>query len=346
LEDGLSDHPRTVLIGGTGRSGTNLVKNVLAAQARCAALPFESRFVTDPDGTVPTLALLRHAWSPFTGAAALQRHFALLNRVGHRSPRDRLACKVKQVGGRLGRPVRLGAYAEWELARWFPGYWQATDQLRQDLAAFVFPARWVGSASVFRRPSPRAIATDDRAGLATAAFSQFLNRIYTDFLQARGAEVYVDDNTFNLVFSDWLHRLLPQAVFVDVRRDPRDVVVSYLEQGWAPDTLQQAAAYYQAVVRRSDAATAKLPPARKVILTLDEIAAAPKAVATRISRAIDFPPDTFDFTADPVRPASLGRWKTALSAADANWLTSTLENEIDDYQALTRSSVPGFVTAT
>ena len=340
------DHPRTVLIGGTGRSGTNLVKNVLAAHARCCALPFESRFVTDPDGTVPTLALLQHSWSPFTGASALERHFALLNRVGRRSHRDRIACTVKRVGERLGTPVRLGTYAEWELEQWFPGYWQATGELRQDLAAFGFPARWVGSKYLFQRPVPQPIAHDDREGSASAAFSNFLNTIYTNFLQARAAEVYVDDNTFNIVFADWLHRLLPQAVFVDVRRDPRDVVVSYLEQGWAPDTLEQAVAYFRAVLRRSDDAMATVPQDRKLSVTLDEIAGAPSAVSRRISQAIDFPPDSFDFTADPVRPASLGRWKTALSAAEATWLTSTLHNEIRAYQALTRKSVQGFVADT
>jgi len=324
----------SVLIGGSGRSGTNLVKNVLLGHERCCGLPFETRFVTDPDGTVPTLALLRCAWSPYTAASAFERHMALLERVGKRSGIDRLACKGKEMVGRFGRQVRLGRYAEWELERWFPGYWELGDRLRSDLKSCGFSGRWVGSSALYRRGGPRSISADDGRGDALGAFSQFLNSLYGGFLEKESAELYIDDNTFNVLYADWLHELLPRAIFVDVRRDPRDVVVSYMEQSWAPDEIADAAAYCKMVLRRSSRAIAAVPADQVVTLTLDEMADEPVVVSEKLSKMIGLESGAVDFSTDPVRRVSLGRWQRALPEADAEWLSSILEEEILEYQGI------------
>jgi hypothetical protein len=41
---------KMILIGGTGRSGTSIVKEILANHPDASSLPFEYRFIIDPDG--------------------------------------------------------------------------------------------------------------------------------------------------------------------------------------------------------------------------------------------------------------------------------------------------------
>lgn len=48
--------PRMIFVGGTGRSGTHVVANLIAKQPRFALVPVEVRFHTDPDGFPGLLA--------------------------------------------------------------------------------------------------------------------------------------------------------------------------------------------------------------------------------------------------------------------------------------------------
>ena len=50
---------RTILIGGTGRCGTNLLKNIFTNHSSVVTLPFEQRFFIDRLFGLQTLDLSR-----------------------------------------------------------------------------------------------------------------------------------------------------------------------------------------------------------------------------------------------------------------------------------------------
>ena len=43
---------KVIFIGGSGRSGTNILRKLLSKHSQVASLPFEHRFIIDPDGII------------------------------------------------------------------------------------------------------------------------------------------------------------------------------------------------------------------------------------------------------------------------------------------------------
>ena len=54
-----------ILVGGTGRCGTSILKEILATHPNAASLPFEYRFIIDPDGIIDFYASYTATWSPY-----------------------------------------------------------------------------------------------------------------------------------------------------------------------------------------------------------------------------------------------------------------------------------------
>ena len=46
----MSAEPNILFVGGVGRSGTSVTRQVLGLHPQVANLPFEYRFIIDPDG--------------------------------------------------------------------------------------------------------------------------------------------------------------------------------------------------------------------------------------------------------------------------------------------------------
>jgi hypothetical protein len=63
---------KMIFVGGTGRSGTSIVKELIAAHPGAASLPFEYRFIIDPDGLVDFYTSYTAAWSPYLADRTLK----------------------------------------------------------------------------------------------------------------------------------------------------------------------------------------------------------------------------------------------------------------------------------
>ena len=134
-----------LLIGGPGRSGTNIMKDVLRSHPLVFGLPFETRFTVDPDGLAPTLRLLRSSWSLFVAEQALRRLDGLLSRVAGRSFIDRAAAVGERVMGKMGRAFTHRAYREWDMAKVFPGFARHKEELIADLTLRQYEGEWAGA---------------------------------------------------------------------------------------------------------------------------------------------------------------------------------------------------------
>ncbi|WP_374764530.1 sulfotransferase family protein [Yunchengibacter salinarum] len=292
------NEPDVVFIGGTGRCGTSILRTVLGEQPGCTALPFEHRFLIDPDGLVDFMACAGNIWSPYHYDRRLKRlHAFLMTLAGDESD---------------GPP-----YRGWELDRHFPGFRHHAEQLIDRLTAFRYPARWVGGmadeGTLWFAPCP------DADSLLTACRA-FAWATITGLLEKTGARVYVEDNTFNLLHAPWLHALFPSARFVHVVRHPFDVVRSFQAQRWCPDDLDQAIAFYRAVMDRILRQTESLPKACFVTQTHEAFTGAPAATIHRLARQLGLPDTTGDHTtavhhrpAADIPPDDRARMATALA---------------------------------
>jgi hypothetical protein len=317
MEDGVNPVP-VLLIGGPGRSGTNILKDVLRAHPAVHALPFETRFPVDPDGLVPALRSLRSDWTPFTAERTLERLESLLRRVARRSLLDRIA----------GFAGAMRPYRDWELVKVFPRFDEHARTLLSRLRLVSYRGRWAGATSA--SGDRRTVARPDLDGAATAACSEFLCALYAGALANAGRRLYVDDNTFNILFAEELLELLPGASLVHMVRDPRDVIASYLKQRWSPREPGAATAYYRAVMERWRRIRSRLAPARFIEVRLEDLCVEPRAELGRICALASLPFDE-RMLAVPLDRPNTGRWAREFDEATAGRLTADLADVLAEY---------------
>ncbi|MFK7875699.1 MAG: sulfotransferase [Paracoccaceae bacterium] len=318
------------MIGGTGRSGTNLLKAVLASGPMTAALPFESRFLIDPDGLLPTWRALNQPISPFEAHRHLDRLEKLLRRIERKDLVDVIAIAIEMLIKKLGQgPVNLRTYKEWELEKHAPGFGVATTELFQRLEAGRYGGIWPGRTG-WRRHNQNRIPMPMGQKETKQAFSDFVAQFFASLCTQTGANQCVADETFSLFYAAELHQLLPQTRFVHVVRDPRDVVASLLKQRWAPAELLAAIAFYKASMTPIRHTLGQLPEGVATIIRMEDLVTEPQKHLRRLCNYLGIPFADAMTQLDLSR-GNIGRWRKELSETDCALLADGLGTEIDHF---------------
>lgn len=318
-----------LLIGGAGRTGTNVLKDVLANHPDVFALPFESRFTVDPDGVACTLKSLKYTWSPFIGEKCFERHVALLGRMGRRSLPDRISMVACAVLKRCNITAQFRSYSEWQLESYFPGYRECVAELKKNLTFIDYHGIWPGSRPHLRS-SYQAIAKSDLNKEATDAFQKFLFGLYSKVLEHHGKSVYVDDNTFNSIYADELLNILPGARLVNVVRDPRDATSSYLRQRWVPDDIVQAAQYHKEVVNTWRNLRDTMDFQSYLEIRLEDLASEPETTLRKVCQFAKIPFSS-RLLLTPLNRANSGRWIADIDERWHSWINDTFSEILGEY---------------
>lgn len=315
------------MIGGTGRSGSNILKSILASSPETVALPFESRFLVDPDGLLPSYRLLNQPLTPFQAHVVLTRLEKLLRRVQAKSPMDLIASNLEKVlkAANLG-PINLRSYKEWQLETVSPGFSNGVNVLMTSLEAGRYGGIWPGRPG-WKRYNKNRIAYPPGSIQTKDAVSKFLLNFVSAVCSKSGASAYVADETYSLFFAPELHQLAPNTTFIHIIRDPRDVVASFRKQRWAPAELDAAIAFYLASMRSINAALATLPDHSVVTLRLEDLLAEPDTEIQNLCNQLDlaFSPAMLDHD---FSRGHQGRWKDEVAPRDHDRLNSKLSQEI------------------
>jgi hypothetical protein len=211
-----------IFIGGTGRCGTNILKDILALHPDVATLPFEYRFIIDPDGLVDYYS--QTTWSPYMADRKLKRLENLLYDLSSNG---------------------FGIYKDWELDGSIPNYFYLFTELIHNLRGFVFEGSWVGSEDKtmqYFSPIPKKILAK--------ILGDFIWNVVNNILEKQGKKIYVEDNTWNILFAKELFELVPGAKLIHVTRNYLDVIASFKKQKWCPSDTTQAATMYRDIIRR------------------------------------------------------------------------------------------------
>ena len=65
--------PGPIFVGGTGRSGTSVLKQLIGTHPAVFAAPNEAKFLVEPDGLIDLVDALSTHWSPWKSERALAR---------------------------------------------------------------------------------------------------------------------------------------------------------------------------------------------------------------------------------------------------------------------------------
>lgn len=118
-----------------------------------------------------------------------------------------------------------------------------------------------------------------------------IRAMFGSVAQAGGGVRFADKTpAYSLCISE-LAELLPEAVFVHLVRDPRDVAASYRSASWGPRTLVSAAQMWRTRVGAAREAAAVLGPERYLEIHYEALVARPEQELRRVCDFIELPFD-------------------------------------------------------
>jgi hypothetical protein len=124
-------------------------------------------------------------------------------------------------------------------------------------------------------------ADDARDGLGEpqpASYADTIRLLYSLMAARQGKPRYADKTPMHVLHLHRLGRLFPEARFVHVIRDGRDVASSYQRVEWGPDTIEAAALRWRRSVGRGRRAGLRLGPGRYQEVRYERLVAAPEVV--------------------------------------------------------------------
>jgi hypothetical protein len=127
----------------------------------------------------------------------------------------------------------------------------------------------------------------------------------------------------NISYSHRLTKLFPEAKFIVIRRDPRDVIASLLTKDWGPNTPLDGIEWIEARLRSDNDALSAVEPNKVLIIYLEDLVTnAPKETYTKLLDFLGLQDEpairNFHTTKMTSENASSGRWKTEIDTPEFN----------------------------
>ena len=320
-----------VFIGGTGRSGTTILKEILVCHSKVVSLPDELRMIVDPGGALDLILALSERWSPYNADIAIQCFQRVVRRCGRAS--SPLAIRAEKLEKRLFRAIGLAPrkYLGLGLSNYFGRayYRNRLNRLIEDLGSNSTAGNWAGSPGF-----PGKSRIFDCGPLERWETERLLESYFNDLYKrlARGDETHwVEDTPANILHAQELLSLFPNMKLIHIYRDPRDVLASYRTFSWGGKDIQIMAKRLAGIycewfkIRRS------LPAESYLEISLEKLSQYQESTTSEICDFLDLPFEQ-ELTGIQLDKAHAGRWKRDLTKDELASATPYLAAYISAYQ--------------
>ncbi len=247
-------------VGGTGRSGTTIMRRVLGTSPQVAAMPGELRIIVDPGGLLDLADALSWKWGVWVADTAVYQFITML---GHVQSDDLVHYPGHDMDLWCGFLERSG-YANWR---------RATESL---LYTAEGAGCWAGS-----HPRKRLYETEPHE--VEVILNALAERIYSLYnLRNPHAAIFVEDSPDNMTQILRLNEMFPDMFFIHMVRDPRDIAASYKghrtrTRAWVSTDFRENVARIRNQHRVWNQQTMTIPEEEKFWLTVrvEDLAADP-----------------------------------------------------------------------
>jgi Sulfotransferase family len=140
----------------------------------------------------------------------------------------------------------------------------------------------VADSSFRRWPVSEAEARAALADPPPSSFADTVRRLYALVAASQGKARYADKTPIHVLYLPRLARLFPEARFVHLIRDGRDVALSYESVAWGPATVPEAAIRWRRSVRRGRRDGRRLGPDRYREIRYENLVADPERVLREV----------------------------------------------------------------
>jgi len=229
-----------IFSGGTGRSGTTIVGKLLGKHSgvKCGK-PYEIKFLTDVFS--------------LTDVAYGMRNFA----SGEISRNTELYLKLRP---HKSYEARLKKFSERMLDNWF----ERTNRLGQNSGLHLGISR-KNLKSLLAKLHEE--AKFDLEGAARAFFYDFV----VSQRQYKGEPNWMDTSPPNIMHSAAIGKLLPNAKFIEMKRNPLDTIASVVREPWGPNNIDGAMKWWLRRTDMAENAMAKIPNNQKLAIKLEDL---------------------------------------------------------------------------
>jgi hypothetical protein len=200
---------KRIFIGGLGRSGTTITLNALYNHHQVLAFPVETKFLVEEDGFAALITALTTEFSVAGSASAIER-FENLMRNLVTGLADSKFTQQHEL------PISL-----------FNHYGEAVDEFMPLVMTKYF----------FESPAPLLAAT-----------RTFVNTTFDNAARAHGYDIWAEKTPSNIWRIDFLRSLWPDCHIVHCVRDPRDILLSFIQREWLPSNMLNALTIFESIV--------------------------------------------------------------------------------------------------
>ncbi|MGM5483432.1 MAG: sulfotransferase family protein [Nanobdellota archaeon] len=306
---------KTCLIGGTGRCGTNILKEILSSHSNAFSLPFEHRFTIDPRGVIDLYLGLKNNWSPYYTDYKIKNFESFMKSLSKRNTFKYYVSLFFKKFGFTPYP-----YYGWELSKWFENYDFHVNKLINNLKSFSFKGSWPGSQKLIKNNEIYFIEYNKDL---KKYYNSFFNDIINDTLKKNNKKIFIEDNTWNILYSSELLSLIPNSKIIHMIRDPRDVVFSFLKQKWAPNSIEEAVSWYKSIMEKWDFEYKKLNKNYVKILKMEDLINKTESSLNEVCDFLDINIEDKMLNFD-LSKGNIGKWKK-MNKKDKDFLNKELK---------------------
>ena len=134
----------------------------------------------------------------------------------------------------------------------------------------------------------------------------------------KGEKFWAETTPMNITYAHRLIKLFPEAKFIVIRRDPRDVIASLLTKNWGPNTPLEGVEWIEARIRADHEALKSVPKNQVMFINLEDLVTnAPQESYNKLLDFLQLQDEpgmrAFHTTKMTAENASSGRWKNEIN---------------------------------
>jgi hypothetical protein len=229
-----------IFTGGTGRSGTTIIVNLLTRHPKFhASLPREIKYLTDRKGLIDF-----NFRRPLTEERSLKEL------------RNSIAARVMPIMGRSS----FDLFSSRIHGRWWSEIGKKGNQrgLIQGISLDVLE-KALKSFESSHKNDPKEASREFFYSLSSAQINS--NEI-----------AYFGDSTpTNMINAKYIYKIFPEAKFINMIRDGRDVALSVSKERWGPATPEKALVWWEKRIVHAHNSLAQVPQNSKLELRLEDL---------------------------------------------------------------------------
>lgn len=285
---------KPVFVGGTGRSGTTVVGDLLGLhQDIRTSVPIEIKFLANKSG------LLQLVFGRDT--PDIEKKIALLDLRSRLRRYKRKREKFKKIQAEF-------------LDRIWNTWW--------DIDAPPPHGRGLQSG-ITKKQLEKLLATlifELRINRVWAA-RRFMRNFISSQAAHRGQKYWVETTPLNIAQGQRILKIFPNALFINMVRDPRDVIASLLTKNWGPTTPLEGIEWIQKRLIDAHHALRTIPAKQQITIALEDLAINKReqsyqSLLTFLGLQDDPAMRAFFETELTPQAATSGRWKSEIATPE------------------------------